>query len=104
MKPSKKVPIKVWLTAQRSIGLLLVGGNHTSSRSLARRVFLRALAFVAALLVVPLLQIIYGSDPKMLYTLSVSDACALESGFLGSFMFLGIKISAKEEKGERVVL
>ncbi|TYJ50774.1 hypothetical protein E1A91_A01G232600v1 [Gossypium mustelinum] len=31
MKPSKRLPMKVWLTAQRSMGLL-VGGNHTSSR------------------------------------------------------------------------
>ncbi|KAK8371379.1 hypothetical protein V6Z11_A01G238800 [Gossypium hirsutum] len=30
MKPSKRLPMKVWLTAQRSMGLL-VGGNHTSS-------------------------------------------------------------------------
>ncbi|KAK8649458.1 hypothetical protein V6N13_130187 [Hibiscus sabdariffa] len=55
--------------------------------SLARRVLLRALAFAAALSVVPLLQTISGADPQMLYTLSASADCALESGFSGSFMF-----------------
>ncbi|KAB2098284.1 hypothetical protein ES319_A01G227900v1 [Gossypium barbadense] len=35
MKPSKRLPMKVWLTAQRSMGLL-VGGNHTSSRFCTR--------------------------------------------------------------------
>ncbi|KAK8658684.1 hypothetical protein V6N13_036885 [Hibiscus sabdariffa] len=66
--------------------------------------FLRALAFVVALLVVPLLQIISGVDPQMLYTLSISIACALEYGFSGSFMFPGIKNSAEKEKGEKAVL
>ncbi|KAB2047160.1 hypothetical protein ERO13_A13G025300v2 [Gossypium hirsutum] len=35
MKSRKRVPMKVWLSAQRSTGLL-VGGNHTSSRFCTR--------------------------------------------------------------------
>ncbi|XP_022765806.1 uncharacterized protein LOC111310600 [Durio zibethinus] len=107
MKPGKRVPMKVWLTAQRSMGLLigsvLLVIEFESVKtmdfytlklmifhgSLARRVFLRAFMLAAALSIVPLLQMISGADPEMLYTLSTSADCALDPGSSGSFMFPG---------------
>ncbi|KAE8704593.1 hypothetical protein F3Y22_tig00110450pilonHSYRG00880 [Hibiscus syriacus] len=63
--------------------------------SFARRVLLRGLAFAVALSIVPLLQIISGPDPQMLYTLTASADCALESGFSASFMFPGTMFFSK---------
>ncbi|TYG35989.1 hypothetical protein ES288_D13G028700v1 [Gossypium darwinii] len=61
--------------------------------SLGRRVLLRALMVAAALSVVPLLQIISGAGPDILYTLSASASCAIGTGsptstiFPGKFLF-----------------
>ncbi|XVE61722.1 hypothetical protein DITRI_Ditri06bG0062500 [Diplodiscus trichospermus] len=60
--------------------------------SLARRVLLRAFMVAAALSIVPLLQMLSGADPEMLYTLSTSADCAIERGssgltFPGTFLF-----------------
>ncbi|EOY07810.1 PREDICTED: uncharacterized protein LOC18597935 [Theobroma cacao] len=63
--------------------------------SLARRVLLRAFMLAAALSIVPLLQMISGTDPEMLHTLSTSADCALRSGFSGPFIFPGTFLFSK---------
>ncbi|MBA0815486.1 hypothetical protein Gohar_000254 [Gossypium harknessii] len=61
--------------------------------SFGRRVLLRAFMVAAALSVVPLLQIISGAGPDILYTLSASASCAIGTGsptstiFPGKFLF-----------------
>ncbi|KAE8679376.1 putative E3 ubiquitin-protein ligase LOG2-like [Hibiscus syriacus] len=57
--------------------------------SFGRRVLLRAFMLAAALSIVPLLQIISGADPDILYTLSTSAGCAIGPRSSSSIMFPG---------------
>lgn len=55
--------------------------------SLARRVLLRSFMIVSALSIVPLLQILFGSDPVMLNTVYSND-CTVISGYSNPYIFL----------------
>ncbi|XVF55457.1 hypothetical protein PTKIN_Ptkin06aG0037500 [Pterospermum kingtungense] len=63
--------------------------------SIARRVLLRALMLAAALSIVPLLQMMSGADPEMLYTLSTSSDCAIEPSSFALPMFPGTFLFSK---------
>ncbi|GMI84738.1 hypothetical protein like AT3G53400 [Hibiscus trionum] len=57
--------------------------------SFKRRVLLRAFMLAAALSIVPLLQMISGADPDILYTLSTSAGCAIGPRSSSSIIFPG---------------
>ncbi|KAE8702500.1 putative protein binding protein [Hibiscus syriacus] len=57
--------------------------------SLRRRVLVRAFMLAAALSIVPSLQMISGSGPDILYTLSTSAGCAIRPGSSSSNVFPG---------------
>ncbi|KAK7245140.1 hypothetical protein RIF29_39975 [Crotalaria pallida] len=84
----KRVPRRVWLSFQKSMGVL-VGGNHTSSRvsmdtkvfkfyiftgSVARRVLLRLIMLVSAVSIVSLLRVMPSFDLASLAPMNF-DAC-----------------------------
>ncbi|XP_042945126.1 uncharacterized protein LOC122278966 [Carya illinoinensis] len=70
-----RVPRRVWLGFQKSMGVL-VGGNHTSSR----RMLNRTLAIASAISIIPLLYVLSGSDLGTFASVA-SSVCASSPGF-----------------------
>ncbi|XP_074266819.1 uncharacterized protein LOC141590107 [Silene latifolia] len=111
---SRRIPKRVWLGFQKSMGVL-VGGNHTSSRfcthlmrnmgemenlrgfkalkwqalhgSLARRLAIRTLMFAIVISMLPLMQLVFDVDPtKPFWSF---NGCGTDMGFMGPDSLLG---------------
>ncbi|KAL4325608.1 hypothetical protein GQ457_11G007760 [Hibiscus cannabinus] len=100
VKSSKRVPMKlIKQLSPLNIGSFLlllktamdfkIFKSMIFHGSLGRRVLLRAFMLAAALSIVPLLQMISGADPDILYTLSTSAGCGIGPGSSSSNMFPG---------------
>ncbi|CAN7135506.1 unnamed protein product [Brassica rapa subsp. narinosa] len=83
----RREPRRVWLCLQNTI-VILVGGNHTSSR----RVILRALVIVFAFSVVSIIRNLNGAyqgETHLHHRPRKVDDCAVNFAFLGPFLFSG---------------